>query len=236
MSHHVNVVQGQRFEPQLNPATGTIVAFQRVQLVRAEDPDRKTKLWQVVLSPVYQKGVGALVQGVPARHLAGDGTGNYLVTMTWGGGGVTFTTEFDYPASGASFCVAGDNVMLSITAQDFATVFTDATRPCVNAWVTPGAQSTSTRPLTDSSPVGGGGLPGIQPISPWARTLTISKSDPAATVLIEVARDVAGTFVTLANLTAALQSVTLPVPSRAIQLRCTSSAGSAFVMQDLVFT
>lgn len=230
----VNVVQGQRFEPVLT-AAGTL-ALTTQQLVRAEDPSGRTKLWQVMLSPVYQKQIGAVVQAQPQRRAAGAGAGNYIVTMTWGGGGVTYQDEFDYPASGASFVVAGDNVMLSIRPQDFATVFTEDTKPCVNAWVTPGAQPSSAHPLTDIDGTGGGGLPITVAIRPWARKLTITKTDPAATVLVELARDVVGTFITIANMTAALQILEMPIPSRALQYRFTPSAGGVFVMMDLVYT
>jgi hypothetical protein len=225
-------VRGQRFVPTLDLA-GRIVRA-KAQLVRAEDPERVENTWQVVLSPVWQFQTGPVIQGVPARHLNGESDGQYLVEMTWGGGGVTFTTEFDYPAQGGSFAVAGDNVMLSVISNDLFTVHTEQNKPCLNVWVVPTARPTTPRPIVE---LGSGSVIGnITAISPWSRTLTVTKSDPAATVVIEYSLEVIGTFVVFRNMTAAEQSCEIPIPSRAQQVRITTSAGTARAMMDLVFT
>lgn len=229
------VVRGQRYTPTLNVGgafPGSIFR-QQAQLVRAED--RNVSLWQVVLSPVFQNQVGSVIQGDPARHINGDATGNYLVTMTWGGGGVTYQTEFAYPAAGASFCVAGDNVMLSLITNDLFTAFTEANKPCVSVWVTPGAQPLSPHPLTEFF-LTGAGVAGINEVPPWGRSLTVTKANPAATVLVEMSLGIVGTFTAIANMTAADQVLRIPVPSTAIQVRLTPSVGAANGMFDLVFT
>jgi len=225
-------VRGQRYVPTLNPG-GTIFR-EKAQLVRGEDPERLSNAWQVTLSPVFQFQNGPIIQGVPARHLAGESDGSYLVEMTWGGGGVTFTTEFAYPAHGASFAVAGDNIMLSVISNDLFTVHTEANKPCLDVWIAPTARPTTLRPLVE---LGTGSVIGdVTPIPPWAHTLVVAKSDPAATVVIEYSLDIVGTFFVFRNMTAAEQSVELPIPSRAQQVRVTTSAGTARVMMDLVFT
>lgn len=234
-----NVIRGQRFVPVLNgpghAIPGSLVAT-RQQLIRAEDSSGHVNLWQVTLSPVFRNEVGPVVQGQPQRGAAGDGTGLYLVTMRWGGGGVSYQTDFQYPASGASFCVAGDNVMLEIAPQDFFTAFTEQNKPCVNAWVAPGGLPTTDHPLVDEEIVGGGGIGGIIAISPWARTLTLTKATPGATVLVELSLGVVNTFTAVANMGAADQRLEIPIPSRAIQARITPSAGGVFAMQTLDFT
>lgn len=231
-----NVIRGQRLVPTLNqggPFPGSIFR-EEAQLIRAEDPSGKVNTWQVVLSPVFQFAIGPTIEGVPARHLAGDATGQYRVKMTWGGGGVSFQTEFNYPAAGASFSVAGDNIMLQAITDDFFTVFTEANKPCFDVWVTPAARPISPHPLTEIDFAGVIG--GTIALFPWTRQAIITKSNPAATVLVEVSLGVVGTFVPLANMAAADQILTLPIPSRAIQLRVTPSVGNAVIMTDMVFT
>jgi hypothetical protein len=191
-------------------------------------------VWQINCAPAFQAGIGPLIQGNPARHSAGDATGQYLVTMTWGGGGVSYQTEFEYPAAGASFCVSGDNVMLTAISRDFFNVYTEQTKPCIQVWAMPRPYPLSPHPLTETFTAGGG--PSINEIPPWARTMTVTKTDPLATVLIEMAFGVVNTFTTVANMTAADQFIQLPIPSTAIQVRLTASLGSARGMFDLVFT
>jgi hypothetical protein len=125
--------------------------------------------------------------------------------------------------------------MLAITPQDIGTVFAESTKPCVNVWVTPDGRPSETTPLAESG-FGGSVIGNITPISPWARQLVITKTDPAATVLVEISRDVVNTFFTIANMTAADQVLVLPVPSRVLQVRITTSAGQAFLWQELAFT
>lgn len=229
----LNVIRGQRFVPDLSP-TGTIIVASK-QLVRAEDPSLQINHWQLVLSPIFTAQVGAMIQGDPARHLNGDGTGMYLVTMTWGAGGVNYTTDFPYPVAGASFSVAGDNVMLTARTQDFFGVYTEANKPCFNVWVTPTAIPLSPRPLTEWFQTGLA-LAGINEIPPWARTLTVTKDTLAATVLVEYAIDVVGAFVPIAIMNATDDALVLPVPQRALQVRLTPSAGKASGLLDIVFT
>lgn len=232
-----NVIRGQRFVPQLNPlaAFPNSIVRQPAQLVRAEDPSGKVSLWQVTLSPIFQFQTGPQIQGIPARHTNGDTDGQYLVTMTWGGGGVNFSTEFAYPAHGASFSVAGDNVMLTAITNDLFTTYTEQNKPCFDVWVAPGAQPVNPRPLVEFFQTGAG-IAGINEVPPWARSLTVTKANPAATVIIEISLEVVGTFIVLVNMTAADQRIEIPLPSRAQQVRVTPSAGVANGMFELVFT
>lgn len=223
----LNVIRGQRYEPTLTPAG--LILRKEEQLIRAEDPSRTVNLWQVTLSPVFQRAIGQDFQGIPARQNPVTGAGLYQVEMTWGGGGVGFRTRYSYPASGASFAVAGDNIMLQAFSLDIVNVYTEDNKPCFVVWVAPTAQPSSPRPITEVVNAG------RNPIPPWARALTVTKDTLGATVLVEFSFG-AGAFVAFAQLQGTDSELSVPIPSGAIEVRLTASAGNPVGYLDLVFT
>lgn len=222
-----NVVRGQRFEPTLNAAGGII--RQVTQLLRAEDPTGLVNLWQVNLSPAFRKATGPNSEGQPARFAPITGAGIYFANMTWGGGGVGYRTTFPWPDNGASFAVAGDNVMLEIFSLDIVNVYTEENKPCIQAWVTPSANPTSPSPIGE---IFAFAFPGVSQsvLRPWTRRVTVTKDTLAATVAVQF--DLA----TVAQLTAAESWLTIPVPARAQTITLLPSAGNAFAHTEMVFT
>ena len=165
-----NAIRGQRVVIPLNAVGG--LSRELFQLLRAEDD--RVDAWTVVLAPVTQNAVGEMLEGQPARS-AGffpGAAGNPRVQMTWGGGGVTFRTQFQYPVNGATFAVAGQNISLQVGAFTALGGFTDATRPALEGWCAPNAYPTAREPLVEwilvTSLV-------PEPVLPWTRAVWVSK-------------------------------------------------------------
>lgn len=178
--------------PPSRPVLGQQVVFERASgaapqpltakvftLARAEDASASH--WQVTLSPIYRLLVGSTDDAMPGlQTLAADKvrTGAPNVRLTWGGGGVTYRTEFQYPANGSSFVVAGDNVMVEVYARDYVTTFTDGQLPAVSAWVAPTGNPTAASPVMVDFI---NGTPGNSNIRAFARVLLVALANTTAT-------------------------------------------------------
>lgn len=224
-----NAIRGQRVVAGIR-AGGFILRGQRQQLVRAEDND--VDLWTVVLAPVTESSKGASIEGQPSRDPFGfPGLGGaWACEMTWGGGGVTFRTRFTYPVNGATFGVAGQNIMIDVFPQSFLGGYTPENVPAVEGWVMPSSSPTSLQPLVQTEqadPVND------QPIDPWCRALNVSVDDVTASVRVEMKIGVATSVVTLP---AGFGLVRIPITTNAEAYRVIASAGVAYVGQELVFT
>lgn len=219
-------VRGQRAIFGLVPGGNTLDTGTVYSLARAEDA--RASYWQVTLSPLYRLGVGAIPAGMPASTL----NGAPLVRMTWGGGGVTYRVDFEYPVAGASFCVAGDNVMLDVRATDGVSVFTPADIVACNAWVSPmSAAPTSAAPLvlwtTDAA------FFGPLPMSPFARVLLVALDTLTATGSVQFQGALGNTTVALPA-GVAVHRVPIPASAQLVTVLC--SAGFLSVGQELAFT
>ena len=210
-------------------AAGILVGVAQ-QLFRAED--RRVPCWQCVLAPVTRNGGEEGIGGMPAINapISPLETGLTVVEMVWGGGGVKFRTRFPYPVCGASFSVAGDNIDMRVFPSDFATVFTNATRPAVAGWVQARAIPTSYDPLV----IWGGTAQGLaNPIPPFARALLVGRDTLAATSTILFTG--AGIAMTVA-IPATSDVVRIPIPIGATTFTPTPSAGVVECGVELAFT
>jgi len=224
-----NAVRGQRVVAALR--AGGFVTRERVQLLRAEDDS--VDVWNIVLAPATRAATGATIEGQPARFASwvpGD-SGAWEVTMTWGGGGVSFRTAFRYPANGGTFAVAGHNVMIEVRPLAAFNVFTPETAPSVEGWVMPSARPTSFQPLVDWQPTPGGLAGGAFAIDPWCRAIHVGADTAAANVTV-VFDPLAITIVVPAGAGPAR----IPVPTSAERVTVTASAGLASIGQELAFT
>ncbi len=210
--------EGQRVVYQLDPGGTLNPEFQT--LMRGQNPE--VAMWQVTISPTFIASQGADNVSDPLLRNARP-----LVRMTWGGGGVTWRNTFIGPARGASFCVAGSEVMVEIAPRDLLTVYTPATVPAVIGWIKP-IDSAQDTPLFESSlqasPAGPNSIPA------WARYLWVGGNTPGATFTVAWIHDF-GTF-TLA-LPAGYHRV--PVPELAGQVTVTASSGSVFQQWETRF-
>lgn len=230
---NVNVLRGQRaFFPQ-NGAGQLIVGVPQT-LLRAEDPKRLVRTWQVTLAPVFQQGVGPVFEGMPAfLPTPVITTGSVFVRMTWGGGGVSFRTTFAYPVAGSSFAVAGDNVMVEIIALDGTTVFTSDTLPIFSGWVKEAAQPTAPQPLLSPQGADLAG-PSTFGIFPFCRALWVYPSNQAAVITIVFDVMIGGAAATQTLRFVGYQRI--PVASNAVRGTVSISAGTFSVHAEQVFT
>lgn len=222
----MKVVQGQRVAIPIG-STGLLVEGAHT-LARGEDANVRS--WQVTLAPITQNGVGSNDDGMPSHRNPAGATGRLACRLTWGGGGVGYQTRFAYPINGASFSVSGDNVMVEVFPQDFATAFTDATRPAAAAWLKPGAV-----PQTQDPIVVWGTLAAVAtPLSAFQRAIHIAHDTPGATVQV--------TFATTLGVLAVIQlsateGVTrIPIPANAETVLAVASAGLVSAGFELAFT
>lgn len=223
----VNIVRGRRVDFLLN-SLGNLSADDRQELFRAED--RAVACWQVTLAPVFQRGVGPALQGMPAwRQAPSLNTGNIALIMTWGGGGVSFRTNFAYPAHGASFAVAGDNIILEVLPTDQATVFALDAAPSVEGWVAARATPTSYDPLVFWDVVAQ--APAVNPIIPWTKALIIGGTVLGATFTLT---QFIGPAAVVTEVQAGVTRV--PVSANATSYSIAASAGLARVGSELAFT
>jgi hypothetical protein len=226
LASEANIVRGQRVEIPWDPVSGILqTGRNRAQvLFRAED--RNTPYWQVVLGPIFRLAVGPMLEGLPQTA-----TGNLVARMTWGGGGTNFRTEFQYPPRGTSFVVAGDNVMLDVFALDGVTVFTEATRPAVGAWVQGKAAPTTLQPLIHD---GLGDAPFVGPtrVGPFARAIHIYPSNTGVTLTVTFAGPTGTTTLRILP----TGHVRVPIPTLATTWTVLVSAGTVAVAEELVFS
>jgi hypothetical protein len=226
----VNVIRGQQvIFPRL--ASGLLDTNSFQSLLRAED--MAVPYWQVTLSPVYRSGVGSTIDGIPARGIPPTvATGDPVLRMTWGGGGVSFRTDIPYPSLGASFAVAGDNIMLDVRPRDGVTVFPVVDVPAVNAWVAKRAAPTSHAPLliTDiiSAP-----FAGPFAVNPFARALVIYTDTAGATITVTFTGP---TGAIVSSTTALLEPTRVPIPTSAVRYTVAVDIGLVSVAEELVFT
>jgi len=143
------VVQGQRVTFERNPTTGALTGVIQ-PLLRAEDPN--VHVWDVILSPVFRDAVGPDGQGMPTFSL-GELAGAPAMRLTWGGGGVSWRQELNYPVRGACFSVAGENVMVEVFPFDTVTVYPPGSVPSVVAWVRPSDSAAPKSSLWQAEPL-----------------------------------------------------------------------------------
>lgn len=221
-------VRGQRVVFERAPGLLTLDTDTVRVLARAED--KRVSYWQVTLSPLYRVPVGPVPAGMPdsIRNAAP------LVRMTWGGGGVTFRVDFEYPCNGASFVVAGDNIQLDARAQDGVNNYADAEIVAANAWVSPmSAPPTSPQPLVL---FGFGDVPLYGPtrLRPFSRALLVGTDTAGATCTVTFQGALGN--VTL-HLPAANESMRrVPVPAGAQLVTVLVSAGNVAVGEELAFS
>ena len=148
MKKAVIIPQGQRVVFPINGSGNLVAPF--TSLLRAEDT--RVNYWQVNNAPTYRAGVGPLIEGMPGfASPALEQEPGMRLRMTWGGGGINFRTELNYPAVGASFVASGDNIQIDVGINTSTSVggvvFTEATKPVYSGWVKPLAAPTSIAPL-----------------------------------------------------------------------------------------
>lgn len=223
---NVKVVQGQQVIFPLQPSG--VLAHNAFDLIRAEDDEVAT--WQINLSPVFRSGVGSTIFAQPARNAPILATGNIVVIMTWGGGGVKFTTQFAYPINGASFSVSGDNIQVQVVATDNATVFAvPANIPAVQGWASKRSSPTAPEPLI----VNMGNLPAPTFLDPWVRAVHVGGTDPAGLITVQfnlVSGPVVFAF------PAGTRIERIPVPNDTISVQAAVTAGIVSALGELAFT
>ncbi len=207
-----NVVQGQKVVFDLGPGGILVPGFKT--LMRGTSKD--AALWQVTVSPMFRQPVGPDVIGQPNLN-----NGIPLLRMTWGGGGVTFRDSFFMPACGASWCVAGEEVMLEVTPNDAVTAYTADTLPGVVGWLKPvqSADGDAAVFATSQYPTPGA----AEIIRAFARYLWVGNDNVAATSLVTWHMSF-GNFVVA--LPAGIHRI--PVPESAAAVTLTASAGNIF--------
>ncbi len=225
----MNIVRGQRIDfPRLPSGVLQTGVFHTV--ARGEDPNVTS--WQVTLAPVFQGGITSALQGMPGQRIPLGATGGPVCRLTFGGGGVSFQTVFQWPVGGASFAVSGDNVMVEVMASDGATVFTAQDSPAVIGWLMPDAYPTAQAPIVVWTQAASAG---VEPVLPWARYVLVAKLDPIETVLVEFMN--AAGVLSSAQLTAPTSLLRLPMHPGATRVRVTPSVSvAAQVGQELAFT
>lgn len=224
-----NPVRGQSVAFELTPTSKLADRFYTI--ARAEDA--RVTCWQISLGPITIASLRGDVDGMPAhRAPISNATGAPVVRMTWGGGGVSFRTSFNYPANGASFAVSGDNVMVEVRPTDRTTTFSAATAPALTGWVAPLSVPTSVQPLVEwFAPAAS---PAANPLQPWVKALWFTRDTVAATALVTF-NGPAG-IVAQAQLTAADSAIRIAVPAQATSYVVAPSAGLVYVGQELAFT
>jgi hypothetical protein len=220
-----NIVQGQLVTWLLN-AAGKLTD-ERKTLARAEAPERRA--WQVTLAPIVENGIGTDLAGMPAWRATPGASGDLAVVLTLGGGGVSFRFPFNYPVAGASFAVAGDNIMVEVSPRDLATVFTDQTKPSVVGWVKPLAATTARDPLVIPGPQAAGVL---TPVYPFARALLVGTTNPAATMQVAWSR----TLGAVGSIALPAGFHRIPVPAAAEAVTITPSAGLIAAYWEIALT
>lgn len=221
-----NIVIGKRVQLPTNPA-GTAIDITDASgwrdLVRGYY--QGGTLWQVTLAPVEQ------IRDNPAATL--PFTGNPLLRMQFGGGGVATELFFNWPLLGASFVIPAEQVTLDVRGTDAAVFLAGASSPFVAAWLLKDA-----KPTFPASLFGNGvrNSPAVtSSLLPFCRRLHIGYSDPATTVRVELF-NFAGAVVYSCDVDGDT-AFTVPVPSDAQRFTVTGTApAQVSVVQELSFT
>jgi len=221
---------GQRVDFDLSP-NGTVDSNKRYALARGEYRENPGVVcWQVTLSPIFQAGLGPTIEGMSRRAAAPYAAGDIRLHLTYGGGGVSFRTQFAYPVNGTSFAVSGDNVQLELSSLDRATPYTLSNRPSVMGWIAPVSVPTSRDPLVIWEPFPNGVL---TPLMPWCRALVVGRSLSAGVVTVAFSSAFYGPVVVELPSSGLVR---VPVPLNAEFVQVASTLGVAQVGLELSFT
>lgn len=225
-----NAIRGQRIVMPLSPGGILDRTFTGV-LLRAEDD--RVDVWNVVLAPITTNQVGESIDGQVARDSAffAGQSGGIFCEMTWGGGGVSFRTRFTYPVNGATFAVAGQNVMMTVGNLTILGGFTEQNRPAVEGWCMPRASPTAPEPLVQTF---GGPFAAPIPILPWTRAVWVSKDTVGATCLVTFAGATIAAVTMFIPVQLGVQRIAVPTGAETVTV--IPSAGTASIGMEMVFT
>jgi hypothetical protein len=222
-------VRGTRVEMPRN-VDGTTNASIVQTICRAEDDS--VPVWSVNLAPIFLKGIGPQQQGMPGARFPPLATGSPVMTVTFGGGGVSWRQDLAYPRAGAVFNVAADNVNIEVRwGGDPFLVYTEANTPVASGWVKPAIGNASV-PLLSGFELTAGPIYGPRELFPYSRAIWIASDTPGATITVTLDGE-AGASVTVFVIGPG--PVRFPTGSQDYRVTVTTAAGGITVAQELVF-
>ncbi len=182
-------------------------------------------LWQVTLAPVTQQRAN------PAATV--PFTGNPLLRMQFGGGGVSTELLFNYPLLGASFVLPAESITMAVRATDATVVIAPNGPPVVAAWLMRDAQPTYESSLFTAAFRNSPNAAGF--VFPFAKRLHCAIDFGANPMTIEFF-NFAGATIFRADI-ADTRYVAVPIPQDAQRYNVSTTApASITVFQELAFT
>lgn len=179
--------------------------------------------WQVTLAPVEQ------VRLNPGSTY--PVTGNPIVRMRFGGGGVSTEFIFSWPVLGTSFVIPAESLALAVRPSSAMVISAGNQIPTVTAWLMMDAVPTFGSALYTGAIKAVAGISGL--VSPFAKRIHLGAS--AATTVDVVFYDALGVVIWQAATTA--QNFSVPIPGNAIAYGASCAAGiSVSAVQELSFT
>lgn len=209
---------------------GTTDSNIRQTICRAEDPN--VDVWTVNLAPVNLQGIGPQQEGMPGFRFPPEPTGSPVMTLTFGGGGVSFRQDIAYPKAGAVFTVAADNVNVEVNWQgDPFHVYTPAKTPVVQGWIKPAIGNYAV-PLLSGFELVAGPIYGPRELFPYSRAVWIMTDTPGATVTLTLDGEAGPS---ISQWVQGPGAVRVPTGSQDYRVQVDVSVGGCTVAQELVF-